>query len=111
MAIFEILLFESFLRIKVYGKPEGKFYEQKLLLILVLAILAPLVSWATHLRAGEITATRVSSSQLTYKITLTTYTDQINGKPANDGQETVTFNFGFSTTKPEIYKVSRKRNS
>ena len=29
MAIFEILLFESFLRIKVYGKPEGKFYEQK----------------------------------------------------------------------------------
>lgn len=95
--------------LKYMENQKENFMNKKLLLILVLAILAPLVSWATHLRAGEITATRVSSSQLTYKITLTTYTDQINGKPANDGQETVTFNFGFSTTKPEIYKVSRKK--
>lgn len=83
--------------------------NKRLLLILILALWAPLTAMATHLRAGEITATRISSSQLTYKITLTTYTDQINGKAANDGQDNVTFNFGFSTTKPEIYKVSRKK--
>lgn len=69
----------------------------------------PFVVKATHLRAGEITATRTSSTQLTYKVTLTTYTDQINGRAANDGQETVNFYFGFSTSRVENYKVTRKK--
>jgi gliding motility-associated-like protein len=76
---------------------------------LVLYVLAPFWSWATHLRAGEITAKRISSTQLTYKITLITYTDQINGRPANDGQGTVNFYFGFSTSKVEAFTVKRKK--
>jgi gliding motility-associated-like protein len=79
------------------------------LLILLSIVLLPFCSYATHLRAGEITAKRVSTTQLTYKVTMTTYTDQINGKAANDGQETVSFNFGFSTTKTEVFSVSRKK--
>ena len=78
-----------------------------LLVILFLAL--PFWSYATHLRAGEITAKRISDTQLTYKITLTTYTDQVNGKAANDGQETVSFYFGFSTNKVESYNVTRKK--
>jgi gliding motility-associated-like protein len=78
--------------------------------ILLSLILLPFVSFGTHLRAGEITAKRISSTTLTYRITLTTYTDQINGKPANDGQGFVNFYFGFSTNKVEAFKVSRKGN-
>ena len=77
------------------------------LFILILA--CPFWSYATHLRAGEITAKRVSETQLTYKVTLTTFTDQVNGRAANDGQETVSFYFGFSTNKVESYNVSRKK--
>lgn len=77
------------------------------LFILILA--CPFWSYATHLRAGEITAKRVSETQLTYKVTLTTFTDQVNGRAANDGQETVSFYFGFSTNKVESYNVTRKK--
>jgi gliding motility-associated-like protein len=77
-------------------------------LILFLLIL-PSLSFATHLRAGEITASRISSTDLTYRVTLTTYTDQINGRAANDGQETVSFYFGFSTNRVEAFKVTRKK--
>ncbi|CAN1548711.1 Gliding motility-associated, C-terminal domain [Spirosomataceae bacterium] len=79
----------------------------QLLFILILA--CPFWSYATHLRAGEITAKRVSETQLTYKVTLTTFTDQVNGRAANDGQETVSFYFGFSTNKVESYNVTRKK--
>jgi gliding motility-associated-like protein len=78
-------------------------------LLLTMLLALPFASFATHLRAGEITAKRVSDTQLTYKVTLTTYTDQINGRAANDGQETVSFYFGFSTNKVESYNVSRKK--
>jgi gliding motility-associated-like protein len=69
------------------------------------------VSLATHLRAGEITAKRVSNTQFTYKITLITYTDQIGGRTANDGQNDVNFYFGFSTNKVETFKVTRKKKN
>jgi gliding motility-associated-like protein len=71
----------------------------------------PFFGFATHLRAGEITAKRISSTDLTYKVTLTTYTDQINGRAANESQETVSFYFGFATNKVEAYKVSRKKKT
>ncbi len=63
---------------------------------------------ATHLRAGEITAKRISNTSLTYKVTLITYTDEINGKPANDAQEDVDFFFGISTNQVIHYTVKRK---
>ncbi|MCP9766459.1 gliding motility-associated C-terminal domain-containing protein [Lacihabitans sp. LS3-19] len=85
--------------------------RKNLYLIILLLLAFPFIVNATHLRAGEITAKRVSPTQLTYKVTLTTYTDQINGRAANDGQETVNFYFGFSTNKVETFTVSRKKKS
>mgnify|MGYP000462874915 CR=1 FL=1 len=63
---------------------------------------------ATHIRAGEITAKRISNTTLTYRVTLTTYTDEVNGKAANDGQETVFFYFGLSSNQIESAEVRRK---
>ena len=62
---------------------------------------------ATHIRAGEITAKRISNTTLTYRVTLTTYTDQINGIAANDGQNFVKFSFGV--TGVPLYDVKRKK--
>ena len=62
---------------------------------------------ATHIRAGEITAKRISNTSLTYRVTLTTYTDQIGGITANDGQNTVDFFFGI--TGVPVYKVKRRK--
>lgn len=75
-----------------------------------LLLLSPVISWATHIRAGEITATRVAGTQLTYRVTLVTYADEVGGKAANDGQEWVEFNFGFSTNRVERMRVYRKGN-
>jgi gliding motility-associated-like protein len=68
-----------------------------LLRLLVLAI--PLLSTvyraqATHVRAGEITAKRISTTSLTYEITFTGYFDMQNGKPAADAQVDVKFFIG-----------------
>jgi gliding motility-associated-like protein len=49
---------------------------------------------ATHVRAGEITARRISSTSLTYEITLTAYFDMQNGRPAADAQVDVSFFVG-----------------
>ncbi|PLK42183.1 hypothetical protein C0V77_21970, partial [Emticicia sp. TH156] len=62
---------------------------------------------ATHLRAGEITAKRISSTTLTYRITLTTYTDQINGVQANDAANTSQFSFGV--TGVPLFEVKRRK--
>lgn len=64
---------------------------------------------ATHLRAGEITAKRISNTSLTYRVTLTTYTDQINGVAANEGQNFVKFYFGV--TGVPLYDVKRKKKT
>ncbi len=78
-----------------------------LILLLFAGIFLPFLSKATHLRAGEITAKRISSSTLTYRVVLTTYTDEINGKAANDGENEVNFYFGFSTNQVVAFKVKR----
>jgi len=75
----------------------------------VLLFFAYSTAWATHLRAGEITARRISSTALTYRVTLTTYTDQINGVQANESQNTVFFYFGLSSNQNISYEVNRTR--
>lgn len=59
---------------------------------------------ATHVRAGEITARRISSTSLTYEITFTGYFDMQNGKPAADAQVDVDIFVG--SVGP--FKVPRK---
>jgi gliding motility-associated-like protein len=54
-----------------------------LLVLFVLAASTQDVS-ATHVRAGEITAKRISSTSLTYEITFTAYFDVETGRPAAD---------------------------
>lgn len=80
----------------------------RFLSILFVVVLSVFRANATHLRAGEITAKRISNTTLTYRVTLTTYTDELAGKPANDGQENVNFYFGLSSTQVETARVSRK---
>ncbi len=75
---------------------------------LIAGIFLPFFGMATHLRAGEITAKRISSTTLTYRVTLTTYTDEINGKAANDSEEEVSFYFGYSTSQVVAIKVKRR---
>ena len=79
---------------------------KKILSILVLFFLANRV-YATHLRAGEITAERISNTSLTYRLTLTTYTDEIGGRSANEAQEDVDFYPGFINNGVVSYKVKR----
>ena len=55
-------------------------YVFRLTLLLLLA-LAVSSAWATHIRAGEITARLIG--ERTYEFTITTYTDQEDGAPAN----------------------------
>ena len=49
---------------------------------------------ATHIRAGEITARRISNTSLTYEIKLTAYFDMQNGEGAANAQNTVNFVIG-----------------
>jgi len=77
------------------------------LLSFILSFIAFTYAHATHLRAGEITAKRISLTTLTYRVTLTTYTDQINGVQANEGANFVKFSFGV--TGVPLYDVKRKK--
>ncbi|MDQ1085861.1 gliding motility-associated C-terminal domain-containing protein [Siphonobacter sp. SORGH_AS_1065] len=56
-------------------------------------------AWATHVRAGEITSRRISSTALTYELTLTIYCDWANGADAtrNTAGSGVNFCFGDGT--------------
>ena len=49
---------------------------------------------ASHVRAGEITAKRISTTSLTYEITFTAYFDVETGKQAADGQKEISFYVG-----------------
>jgi gliding motility-associated-like protein len=70
------------------------------LLLSVLFLLSLVFSagdaFATHARAGEITATRISSSSLTYEIKLTAYFDIETGAVAAEYQTSVNFFIGNS---------------
>lgn len=62
--------------------------------LLSLLVLTGYESKATHFRAGEITAKRISSTSLTYEVRLTAYFDIDKGKPAADAATYVDFYFG-----------------
>ena len=52
---------------------------QRLFFLLAFLILSSSVGWASHIRAGEITAERISNSTFTYKLTLVVYTKSSSG--------------------------------
>jgi gliding motility-associated-like protein len=83
----------------------NKFFAFSLIVFL---FLSSNLAFATHLRAGEITAERISNTSLTYRITLTTYTDEVNGRSANEAQDDVDFYPGFINNGVVSYKVARK---
>ena len=72
-------------------------YTFWLALVLLLGLLAPTVTYATHVRAGEITTRRKSPDRLTYEITLTAYFDEQNGRIASDQTTSVVFCLGDGT--------------
>ena len=59
------------------------------ILFFFLLLLVATQARATHVRAGEITAKRISTTSLTYEITFTGYFDMENGKSAADAQTDV----------------------
>ena len=71
------------------------------------AVLWPTLSRATHVRAGEITTRRISETSNTYEITLTTYYDERNGRPAADDANEANFCFGDGTTA-RVDRLSRR---
>ena len=63
-------------------------------------------AFATHIRAGEITARRISATSLTYEIKLTAYFDEINGPDASKAQNDVDFYIG-SDLVADVLRVDR----
>jgi gliding motility-associated-like protein len=77
-----------------------------LFLLLILSVLA-YNSNATHLRGGEITIKRMSENSLRYQITVTTYTDFVNGIAANNNQNDVDIVIYNSNVRVGAFKISR----
>ncbi len=67
--------------------------------LLVLLLITGGESKATHFRAGEITAKRISATSLTYEVRLTAYFDIDKGKQAADAATYVDFYFGTEGPK------------
>ncbi|NIJ55951.1 T9SS type B sorting domain-containing protein [Dyadobacter arcticus] len=67
---------------------------------------------ATHIRAGEITARRISATTLTYELKLTAYFDIQNGEGAANAQNSVFFTIGNvnSTGNPVILEAPRQES-
>ena len=68
--------------------------QYRLLSFLLLLLITGYQASATHIRAGEITARRISATSLTYEIKLTAYFDIVNGEGAAAAQNTVNFVIG-----------------
>lgn len=58
---------------------------RKLLLLTILLSFAAIEAWATHIRAGELTAVRISQSSLRYRFTLVIYRDTESPIQVGDG--------------------------
>jgi gliding motility-associated-like protein len=71
---------------------QRKLYH--LLLTLLILLCANVVAYATHIRAGDLVAERISNTSLTYRFTLTIYRD-VGGVEAD---KEVTFDFGDGST-------------
>ncbi|KYG75327.1 T9SS type B sorting domain-containing protein [Roseivirga spongicola] len=79
---------------------------RKLLLLTILLSFAAIEAWATHIRAGELTAVRISQSSLRYRFTLVIYRDTESGVIVGEGG---LLNFGQGRIlegKPELEAAS-----
>jgi gliding motility-associated-like protein len=90
------------------------------ILIVILMLTSPFGQvFATHFRAGEITARRLSLNVPTYEIKLTGYFDEIGGKQAADNQNTIVFTIGtiqgtgtpFFLEAPRVSRVNIGNNT
>lgn len=78
-----------------------------LLFLLVLSSLCCGDAFATHLRAGEIIATRVSCTSLTFRITITVYIDTESGVQFGGANELLHFGDSTYVEVPETATVPR----
>lgn len=77
-------------------------------------LIASYAAQATHLRAGEITARRISETTLTYEITITLYCDTQGGLQACNAQNTIDdfcFGDGTKANVPRIASVDIGNNT
>lgn len=81
----------------------GKFWSGAGLFLLL--FLSPFIGYATHLRAGEITVERMNCSSLTFKITITAYTN--TGSEIEFGEGLLDFGDRTSETTPTIPNSKR----
>lgn len=73
--------------------------------LFLLLLLSPFIGYATHLRAGEITVERVNCSSLTFRITITAYTN--TGSEIEFGEGLLDFGDGRNITSPTIANTPR----
>ena len=66
-------------------------FKRTSFLSLLFLLLMGMEAWATHIRAGEIVAVRISQTTLTYRFTLVIYSDTGSGVQVGEGG---VFNFG-----------------
>lgn len=64
-------------------------------------------SWATHLRAGEITVSRMSCTSLTFRITVTVYIDTESGIQLGGPGEILNFGDSSFVEVPETSTIAR----
>jgi len=81
---------------------------QKFILLFLFIFSAPQL-FATHIRAGEITAERISNTSLRYRFTVTVYTD--NDSPVDDPQATLFFGDGTQATVDRFERRNIANNS
>jgi len=87
-------------------KAKNLFFRSLIGLLIFAALILSFGANATHLRAGEITLERVSCTDLTFKITITIYTD--TGSPIKFGDGILDFGDGTTPlTTPTIDNTRR----
>src|SRR6187431_2704806 len=62
--------------------------------VVILALFFSLTSYATHIKAGEFSARRLSNSALQYEITLTLYYNSLSSAAASPSGDQVDIEFG-----------------
>ena len=75
----------------LYKSGLGMNIRRKVFLALVFLFTLAVDAWATHIRAGEIVAVRISQNSLRYRFTLIIYSDTGSGVQVGEGG---VFNFG-----------------
>lgn len=84
---------------------ETNMWKGKFWFLLVVFFSLPILSLATHLRAGEITVTRVNCSSLTFQVTITVYTN--TGSEIKFGEGLLDFGDKSTQTTPTIENTKR----